>query len=236
MTKRGKKFRNVHEKVDRLKLYPLEEAIELLHQISFAKFDESVDIAVNLGVNPRHADQMVRGAVVLPHGTGKSVKVMVFAQGDKVQEAMDAGADYVGLDEYVEKIQKEGWLEFDKAIATPNVMGKIGKLGRILGPRGMMPNPKVGTVTFDIARAVKEAKAGKIEFKVDRTGIIHATVGKKSFPSDAISENILALIEVLQRLRPASAKGTYMKKVALSTTMSPGIKLDPLQLAVLLRG
>ena len=236
MAKRGKKYREALKKVDRSRLYHLEEAISLLKEISFANFDESIDIAVNLGVNPKHADQMVRGACVLPHGTGKSVKVLVFTQGEKVQEALDAGADYAGLEEYIEKIQKEGWLDFEKTIATPNVMGKVGRLGKILGPRGLMPNPKVGTVTFDVARAVKEAKAGKIEFRVDKNGIIHTIVGKRSFSNDALKENVLTLIDTLLRLRPASSKGTYLKKIALSTTMSPGIKVDPQNVVSILKG
>ena len=225
MPKHGKKYRAQVQKFDRQKKYPLDEAIKLAKETGYANFDESIDIAVRLGVNPRHADQMVRGAVLLPAGTGKKVRVLVLTKGDKVREAEEAGADYVGLDEYVEKI-KNGWFEFDKVIATPDVMGQVGRLGRILGPRGLMPSPKVGTVTMDVANAVKEAKAGKISFKVDRTGIIHASVGRKSFSEEDLKRNILTLIETLLRLKPASAKGQYIKSIALSSTMGPGIKVD----------
>jgi large subunit ribosomal protein L1 len=235
MPKHGKKYRAVLEKVDRLKLYTLDEATKLVLETGVGKFDESVDVAVKLGVNPRHADQMVRGACVLPHGTGKTVRVVVFAKGDKVREAEEAGADRVGGDDLVEDIRK-GWLDFDKAVATPDMMGSVGKIGRILGPRGLMPNPKVGTVTFDVGTAVREAKAGKIEFRVDKAGIIHAPVGKRSFASDKIRENIVALVDVLQRLKPSTAKGHYIRGVALSTTMGPGIKLDSSDVQNALKG
>lgn len=226
MARRGKKYRSVIDKVDRQKRYNFDEAIQLAIDCTFAKFDETVDLAVRLGVDPRHADQMVRGTVVLPHGVGKVVRVMVFAKGEKEKEALDAGADYVGSDEYIEKIQN-GWLEFDKAIATPDMMGSVGKLGRILGPRGMMPNAKLGTVTFEISRAVKEVKAGKIDFKVEKAGIVHAPVGKVSFGQPRLRENIAAFLETIQRLKPSSSKGTYLRSIAISTTMGPGIKVDP---------
>ena len=199
---------------------------ELVKEVAFARFDETVDLAVRLGVNPKHADQMVRGAVVLPHGTGSDKRVLVFAKGDKVAEAEQAGADYVGGDEYVEKIN-EGWLEFDTVIATPDMMGQVGRLGRILGPRGLMPNPKVGTVTFDVGKAVSDAKAGKVEFRVERAGIVHAPVGKASFDQDKLEDNVRALVQTLMRLKPAAAKGTYLKSITLSSTMGPGIRIEP---------
>ena len=226
MNGRGKKYEEVKKKVDRAKRYDLEEGVQLLKETARAKFDESVDMAIRLGVNPKHSDQMVRGTVVLPNGVGKSVKVLVFAKGEKEKEAKDAGADLVGAEDLVEKITA-GWTDFDKAIATPDMMGTVGKLGKILGPRGLMPNPKVGTVTFDVGRAVKELKAGRVEFKVDKTGIVHTTVGKISFEPDRLKENILALMEVILRAKPSSSKGTYLKTIAISTTMGPGIKLDP---------
>jgi len=214
------------KKIDRTKTYGAIEAVDLLKATRFAKFDETVEVAVNLGVNPRHADQMVRGAVVYPHGLGKTTKVLVFAKGDKEKEARDAGADFVGGQDMITKIQDEGWLDFDKAIATPDMMGLVGKVARILGPRGLMPNPKVGTVTFDIAQAVKEMKAGRAEFRVDKAGIIHAPIGKASFESVKLVENLNALIELLVRLKPSTAKGVYMKKVTLSSTMGPGLAID----------
>ncbi|NOY44770.1 MAG: 50S ribosomal protein L1 [Deltaproteobacteria bacterium] len=228
MARKGKKYLEARSKVDRLKLYTLDEALALLPEVSWAKFDESVDLAVKLGVNPAHADQMVRGTVVLPHGTGKSVRVLVFAKGDKAKEAEEAGADYVGAEDLAEKIQG-GWLEFDKAVATPDMMGVVGRLGRILGPRGLMPNPKSGTVTFDVAQAVKELKAGRVEYRVDKYGIVHVPVGRRSFDPEKIKENVSAVIESLIRAKPASAKGAYIRGVALSTTMSPGMKIDPAQ-------
>jgi len=226
MSTRGKKYVEAGKKIDRNKRYDLEGGIRLLKETARAKFDESVDMAIRLGVNPKHSDQMVRGTVVLPNGVGKSVRILVFAKGEKEKEARDAGADMVGADDLVEKITG-GWTDFDKAIATPDMMGTVGKLGKILGPRGLMPNPKVGTVTFDIARAVKELKAGRVEFKVEKTGIVHTTVGKASFGPEQLKENVLALMEVIVRAKPASSKGTYLKSVAISTTMGPGIKLDP---------
>ena len=212
-------------KVDSEKKYPLMEAVELLKSFAAKKFDESVDVAVRLGVDPRHADQMVRGAVVLPHGTGKSARVVVFAKGEKELEARDAGADFVGGDDLAKKIN-DGWLDFDKAVATPDMMGVVGKLGRVLGPRGLMPNPKVGTVTFDVARAVKDIKAGKVDFRVEKAGIVHAPVGRISFTVEKLHENIATLIETLNRLKPASSKGNYLRGFTLSTTMGPGIRID----------
>ena len=221
-----KKKREARAKVDRTKRYTLDEAIKLVKEVAYANFDESVDIAVRLGVDPRHSDQMVRGAVVLPHGIGKKIRVLVFAKGGKEKEALEAGADYVGAEEYIEKI-KQGWLEFDRVIAIPQMMGQVGKLGKILGPRGLMPNPKMGTVTMDVANAVKEAKAGKIEYKVDKAGIVHAPVGRVSFDEQKLKENILTLIEDILKRKPASAKGTYIKSITISSTMGPGIKVDP---------
>lgn len=226
MAIRGKKQKAAMEKVDRLRKYTFQEAVQLALETSHAKFDETVDVAVRLGVDPRHADQMVRGTVVLPHGVGKTVRVLVFAKGEKEKEALDAGADYAGSDDYVEQIQK-GWLEFDKTIATPDMMTVVSKLGRILGPRGMMPNAKLGTVTFDVAKAVREIKAGKIDFKVEKAGIVHAPMGKVSFGASKILENVAAFMDTIQRLKPPASKGTYLKSVAISTTMGPGIKVDP---------
>ncbi len=225
MPKRGKKYLGKLKEYDRNQKYKIDEALSIVKKISYANFDESVDIAVKLGVDPKYADQMVRGAVVLPHGTGKSAKVLVLAKGEKEKEAEEAGADFVGLDEYVDKI-KEGWFDFDKVVATPDVMNVVGKLGKILGPRGLMPNPKVGTVTFDIGKAVKEIKAGKVEFRVDKSGIIHAPIGRKSFNEDQLKENAMSLISELIRLKPASSKGAYMRSINISTTMSPGVKVD----------
>lgn len=235
MAKHGKKFRKVAESLDRTKRYTIEEAVALVPQMKVAKFDESVDVALNLGVDPRHADQMVRGAVVLPHGTGKDVKVAVFAKGDKAREAEAAGADIIGAEELAQRIE-EGFLEFDKVIATPDMMGVVGKLGRVLGPRGMMPNPKVGTVTVDVARAVRETKAGKIEFRVDKGGIIHAPIGKSSMPAENLIANFNELVNTVMRLKPSTAKGQYLKAVSLSTTMSPGIKLDNVVIANSFKG
>jgi large subunit ribosomal protein L1 len=225
MPKRGKKYIESRNKSDIDNKNDFNEAIKLIVESSFAKFDETVDVAVRLGVDPRHADQMVRGTVVLPNGLGKEVKVLVFAKGEKEKEATDAGADFVGNEDLVNKI-KEGWFGFDKAVATPDIMGTVGKIGRILGPRGLMPNAKTGTVTFDIARAVKELKAGKIDFRVEKAGIIHAPMGKVSFGAEKIVENVAAFLETVIRLKPASSKGTYLKGIAISTTMGPGIKID----------
>jgi large subunit ribosomal protein L1 len=233
MSRKGKKYRDAVEKIDKLKRYNFEEAVQMAIGSTYVKFDETVDVAVRLGVDPRHADQMVRGTVVLPNGIGKDVRVAVFAKGEKEKEAADAGADFVGSDDLVEKIQ-QGWLEFDKAIATPDMMGSVGKLGRILGPRGMMPNAKLGTVTFDIARAVKEVKAGKIDFKVEKAGIVHAPVGKISFGVEKLLQNIAAFMETIQKLKPPASKGTYLKGIAISSTMGPGIKVDPVYVKDLL--
>jgi large subunit ribosomal protein L1 len=226
----AKKMKEACAKIDRSKSYPVLEGIELVKKASYAKFDETVDISVRLGVDPRHADQMVRGAVVLPNGLGKTVRVLVFAKGEKEKEARDAGADFVGAEDLVAKIQ-EGWFEFDTAIATPDMMGVVGKIGKLLGPRGLMPNPKVGTVTFDLARAVNESKSGKIEFRVEKAGIIHAPVGKVSFDGVKLQENILALMDALMKAKPSAAKGTYVKKICLSSTMGPGIRLDAADVA-----
>jgi large subunit ribosomal protein L1 len=231
MSTRGKKYEEAKKRVDRNKRYALEMGIQILKDTAKAKFDESVDMAIRLGVNPKHSDQMVRGTVALPHGVGKAVRVLVFAKGEKEKEARDAGADFVGADDLVEKITG-GWTDFDKAIATPDMMGTVGRLGKILGPRGLMPNPKVGTVTFEVGRAVKELKAGRVEFKVEKTGIVHTTVGKASFAPEKLKENVLALMDVIIRAKPASSKGTYLKSIAISTTMGPGIKLDPNDLRV----
>lgn len=226
MTRRGKRYTNSSHKLDRLRRYSFQEAVGLALDCAYAKFDESVELAVKLGVDPRHADQMVRGTVVLPHGVGRKVRVAVFAKGEKEKEALEAGADYVGSDDLVEKIQK-GWLEFDKAIATPDMMSSVGKLGRILGPRGMMPNAKLGTVTFDVARAVEEIKAGKIDFKAEKAGIVHAPMGKVSFGVGKLLENIAAFMDTVLRLKPPASKGTYLRSIGISTSMGPGIKVDP---------
>jgi len=225
-SRQGKKYKLAREKVDANKHYEIEEALKLLKDISFSRFDESVDLAVRLGVNPRHADQMVRGTVLLPHGTGKETRVLVFAKGEKEKEATSAGADFVGAEDMVEKISK-GWLEFDKAIATPDMMGMVGKIGKILGPRGLMPNPKTGTVTFNISEAVADLKKGKIEFKVDKAGIVHVATGKASFAVEKLTENIVSLIDTLIKLKPSTSKGVYLKSIVLSTTMGPGIKINP---------
>lgn len=225
MPKIAKKAKEASAKVDRSRTYLLNDALDLVKSTSFAKFDETVDVAVRLGVDPRHADQMVRGAVVLPNGLGKDVRVLVFAKGEKEREARDAGADYVGGDDLVAKIQ-EGWFEFDTAIATPDMMGVVGKIGKLLGPRGLMPNPKVGTVTFDVGRAVTESKSGKIEFRVEKAGIVHAPVGKVSFDPEKLKGNLLALVDALIKAKPSAAKGTYLKKISISSTMGPGVPLD----------
>jgi len=234
MANRGKKYSAAREKVDRSKRYELEEGVKLLTETAYAKFDEGVDLAIRLGVDPKKADQMVRGTVVLPNGIGKKVRVLVFAKGPKEKEAQDAGADFVGAEDMVEKIS-QGWLDFDKAIATPDMMGMVSKLGKVLGPRGLMPNPKVGTVSFDVAKAVKEIKAGKVEFKVEKAGIVHVPVGKVSFGFDRLLENIRALLEVILRAKPPTSKGIYLRSITLSTTMGPGIKVDPLNVRNVLK-
>ena len=228
MPKKGKKYLNALEKIDRNHLYEPDEALNMVKEIASANFDETVEVSVRLGIDPRHADQQVRGAVVLPHGTGKTRKVLVFAKGDKATEAADAGADYVGAEEMVKKVQ-EGWLDFEVAVATPDMMSMVGRLGKILGPRGMLPNHKTGTVTFDIERAVKEIKAGKIEFRADKTGIVHAPIGKVSFPVEKLKENYTTLIETLIKARPAAAKGQYIRSVTVSSSMGPGVKINPVK-------
>ena len=221
----GKKYRASSEKIERTRSYPLAEGLELMLETKRGKFDETAEVAMNLGVDPRHADQNVRGAVVLPHGTGKEVRLIVFAKGDKEREARDAGADEVGGEELAKRIQ-DGWLEFDRVIATPDMMSVVGRLGRVLGPRGLMPNPKVGTVTFDIERAVSEQKSGKVEFRVDKAGIVHAAFGRLSFSRAQLSENLLAIAEAVMKAKPAVAKGAYLEKVSISSTMGPGIRID----------
>jgi large subunit ribosomal protein L1 len=224
MRNHGKKFETAVAKVDRMREYPIPDAVALVKGSSFAKFDETVDVAVNLGVDPRHADQVVRGTVVLPHGTGKSVRVLVITQGDRVRDAEAAGADFVGV-EYIQKI-KEGWLECDVIVATPDVMGQLGALGKVLGPRGLMPNPKAGTVTMDVTKAVREIKAGKIEFRVDKTGNVHAPVGKVSFSAPQLADNVQAFMDTIARAKPAAAKGTYIRSATISSTMGPGVRLE----------
>ena len=226
MAKRGKKYLAMAQVIDKSKLYDPAEAIALLKEHAKANFDQTVEVAVRLSVDPRHADQQVRGTVVLPHGTGKVRRVLVFAKGEKAKEAEAAGADVVGAEELIEDIQK-GWLEFDVAVATPDMMGAVGKLGRILGPKGLMPNPKTGTVTFEVAKTVQEIKAGKVEYRVDKTGIVHVPIGKLSFPAEHLVNNFRALIDALQKARPAAAKGTYMRSITISATFSPGIKVSP---------
>jgi large subunit ribosomal protein L1 len=225
MANRGKKYLEAAKKVEREKTYSLTEAAELLKETGTAKFDETADIAIKLGVDPRKADQMVRGTVLLPHGTGKEVKILVFAKGEKEQEARDAGADFVGADDMVEKV-KGGWLDFDKAVATPDMMGVVGKVARVLGPRGLMPNPKVGTVTFDLKETIGDLKKGKVEFRTEKGGILHVPVGKVSFDKEKLCENIQALLDTVNKLKPLSSKGHYLKNVVLSSTMGPGIKID----------
>lgn len=234
MPKRGKNYRSSVAEIDRTTLFDVDQAVDHVLKAKFAKFDETIDIAVRLGVDPRHADQMVRSSVILPNGTGKEVRVLVFAKGDKEAEALNAGADYAGSTELVEKI-KEGWLEFDKTIATPDMMGEVGKIGRILGPRNLMPNAKLGTVTFDLERVVKEVKMGKVDFRVDKAGVVHAGIGKTSFGADKIIENVVSFIDKLIQLKPSSSKGVYLKTISVSSTMGPGFKIDPLQVRSLIK-
>jgi len=234
MVKQGKRFRQVAEKVEKGRRYSFQEAVGLALETASTKFDETLEAAVQLGVNPRHADQMVRGAVVLPNGLGKTVRVLVFAKGEKEQEATEAGADVVGAEELIQRIQG-GWLEFDKAVATPDLMGQVGRIGKILGPRGLMPNVKVGTVTFDVGKAVQELKGGKVEFRVDRAGVVHAPMGKVSFGTDKLLLNLAAFMDQLVRLKPATSKGTYLKSIHLSTTMGPGITVDATDVKNLVR-
>ena len=227
MGKASKKYRAAAEAIDATRTYRLEDAIGIVCAAESRKFDEGVDIAINLGVDPKHADQMVRGAIVLPHGTGKSTRVLVFAKGAKENEALDAGADYVGGEDLAKRIQNEGWLEFERVIATPDMMSVVGRLGRVLGPRGLMPNPKLGTVTMDVAQAVSDQKAGKVEYRVDKSGIVHTSIGKKSFEPSRLLENAQALLDAIIKAKPAASKGVYLKKISISTTMGPGIWIDP---------
>lgn len=226
MAKLGKKLKAAYEKVDIEKLYDYKEALALVKELAFTKFDSTVEVAMRLGVNPKHADQQVRSTVVLPHGTGKTTRVLVFCAGDKMKEAQEAGADFVGGEDLVTKIQKENWLDFDAAVATPDMMKFVGRIGKVLGPRGLMPNPKLGTVTFDVATAVKDLKAGKIEFRVEKAGILHVPIGKASFPIEKLHENFVAFYDAVMRVRPSAAKGTYMRSCTVSTTMGPGVKVD----------
>jgi large subunit ribosomal protein L1 len=231
MTRRVKAAQALY---DRAKAYPVEEALDIIKKLPGAKFDETVDMALRLGVDPKHADQMVRGAIVLPHGIGKTVRVAVFAKGEKEREARDAGADVVGAEDLVERIQG-GWMDFDSTVATPDLMGQVGRLGKILGPRGLMPNPKLGTVTFDVARAVREVKAGKVEFRVDKAGNVHVPVGRKSFPQEQLVANAMALLEAIVRAKPASSKGQYLRSITVSSTMGPGVRVDVQRVANLFK-
>ncbi|HAM1078902.1 TPA: 50S ribosomal protein L1 [Listeria monocytogenes] len=229
MAKKGKKYQDALKQIDANKVYTAEEAVELAKKIDFAKFDATVEVAFRLGVDPKKADQQIRGAVVLPNGTGKTQRVLVFAKGEKAKEAEAAGADYVGESEFVEKIN-QGWFEFDVIVATPDMMGEVGKLGRVLGPKGLMPNPKTGTVTMDVTKAVNEIKAGKVEYRVDKAGNVHAAIGKVSFDAAKLVENFCTVNDVLQKAKPAAAKGTYVKNLSVTTTFGPGIKVDPASL------
>jgi len=226
---RGKKYQESLKLIEPGKLYDPKEAIELIQKTAKAKFDESIEIHIKLGVDPRHADQQVRGVVVLPHGTGKTLRVLVFAKGDKAKEAEAAGADFVGAEELVAKIQTENWFDYDVVVATPDMMGVVGRLGKVLGPKGLMPNPKSGTVTFDITRAISDIKAGKVEYRVDKTSIVHVAIGKASFGTDKLAENFKTLMEAIVKAKPAAAKGTYLKSVTMTSTMGPGIKVNPLR-------
>jgi len=230
----GKRYAATLAEINEDRQYPLEEAVGVLKNGKPAKFDETIDMAIRLGVDPKHADQMVRGAVVLPHGTGRFVRVLAFAKGEKEKEARDAGADYVGAEDMIEKIQG-GWMEFDNVIATPDLMGQVGKLGKVLGPRGLMPNPKVGTVTFDVARAVRESKAGKVEFRVDKAGNVHVPIGKRSFAAEHLVENAMSIVEAIMRAKPASAKGQYLRNLTISSTMGPGVDVDVQRLSNLFK-
>ena len=224
--KRGKNYKEKYKLIDRTNLYDVEEAISLVKKVATAKFDETIEAHIKLGVDSRHADQQVRGAIVLPHGTGKSVRVLVFAKGDKAQEAIDAGAEYVGAEEFIDKITKENWFEFDVVVATPDMMGVVGRLGRVLGPKGLMPNPKSGTVTFEVGKAVNDIKAGKVEYRLDKTNIIHVPVGKASFDEGKLNDNLNVLLEAIKKAKPSAAKGQYFKSVTITSTMSPGIKIN----------
>jgi large subunit ribosomal protein L1 len=227
--KKGKKYQDSVKSFDKTTLYDPADAMQLAVDTAKANFDETIEASIRLGVDPRHADQQVRGAIVLPHGTGKTVRVLVFAKGDSAKEAEEAGADYVGGDEFVEKIQKENWFEFDVCVATPDMMGVVGKIGRVLGPKGLMPNPKSGTVTKEVAKAISDIKAGKVEYRVDKTAIVHVVIGKKSFGKEKLMDNMGALMEAIVKAKPSAAKGTYLKSVVVSSTMGPGIKINPLR-------
>jgi large subunit ribosomal protein L1 len=229
MAKRGKRYIEIQRQIEKNNLYEPVQALELVKSLAKAKFDETIDLALKLGVDPRHADQQVRGAVVLPHGTGKTRTVLVFAKGDKAKEAEEAGADFVGAEDMTEKIQKENWFGFDVAVATPDMMGVVGRLGKLLGPKGLMPNPKVGTVTMDVQRAVQEIKAGKVEYRVDKTGIVHVHIGKVSFDKEKIEENYRTMIDALIKAKPSGAKGQYIRSVAVSSTMGPSVRINPLR-------
>ena len=231
MAKKSKKYVEALGKIDRTKLYESKEALTLVSEIATAKFDETVEAHIKLGVDSRHADQQVRGAIVLPHGTGKTKKVLVFAKGEKAKEAEAAGADFVGAEDLVQKIQKENWFDFDVVVATPDMMGVVGRLGRVLGPKGLMPNPKSGTVTFDVAKAIDEIKAGKVEYRLDKTNIIHVPVGKVSFGGEKLAENFAALMDAIVKAKPAAAKGQYLRSVTVASTMGPGVKINPAKIA-----
>ncbi len=227
--KRGKKYQDSAKSYDKQNLFDIAEAVQLTLDTAKANFDETIELSVKLGVDPRHADQQVRGAVVLPHGTGKTVRVLVIAKGDKAKEAEEAGADFVGAEDMIEKIQKENWFDFDVIVATPDMMGLIGRMGKVLGPKGLMPNPKSGTVTMDVAKAIADIKAGKVEYRLDKTAIIHVPIGKKSFSADKLEENLRALMEAVVKAKPSAAKGTYLKSVVIASTMGPGIKINPVR-------
>lgn len=229
MAKHGKKYKESVVKLEKSRKYSLEEGVSLVKEASYVKFDETVELAMRLGVDPKHSDQMIRGAVSLPHGTGKTIRVAVFAKGEKEKEALDAGADFVGAEDLVEKIQKENWLDFDAAVATPDMMAHVGKIGRVLGPRGLMPNPKIGTVTFDVGKAVTDLKGGRVDFRTEKSGVIHLGVGKVSFEAPQLKDNVLAVLDTVLKLKPSSAKGTYLKSIYVSSTMGPGIEIDPVQ-------
>ncbi|MEG0586001.1 MAG: 50S ribosomal protein L1 [Christensenellaceae bacterium] len=229
---RGKKYEDSIKSFERMSLFDPAEALKLCVQTAKANFDETIELSVRLGIDPRHADQQVRGAVVLPHGTGKLVRVLVITKGDKVKEAQDAGAEYVGAEEMIEKIQKENWFEFDVVVATPDMMGVVGRIGKVLGPKGLMPNPKSGTVTMDVAKAVADIKAGKVEYRVDKTAIIHVPIGKKSFEHEKLVDNLKAIMEAIVKAKPSAAKGTYLRSVVISSTMGPGVKINPVRFTV----